>query len=244
MEQITDGVHRFDANGVNFYVIEGEDGLTLVDAGFPSHWSMFATWLFRTGSAPRDIRAVLLTHNHADHIGFADHAQQQGAELHIHADDLDGLSNARDGGVPEHFRRNLWRPRTAGRVIGWARAGIRRTPMLTDVRPCTAGERLEVPGAPRVVHVPGHTPGSAAYVFDDHDVICVGDALATFDPATSRNGVSIPPKGLSADDGQALGSLDRLVDESASIVLVGHGEPYHDGIAGAVHAARAIGTSW
>jgi glyoxylase-like metal-dependent hydrolase (beta-lactamase superfamily II) len=244
MEQITDGVHRFDASGTNFYVMEGDAGLTLVDAGCPGHWRMFATWLFRTGSAPREIKAVLLTHNHPDHLGFADRAQQQGAELHIHADDLDGLAHAGDGGMPDRYRRNAWRPKIAGRILSWARAGITQTPVLSDVHPCTDGDRLKVPGNPRVVHVPGHTPGSAAYVFDDHDVICVGDALATLDPATGRNGISILPAGLNADDEQALASLDRLVGESTSFVLPGHGEPYHDGIASAVHAARAIGAHW
>lgn len=244
MEQITDGVHRFDARGVNFYVIEGDDGLTVVDAGFSGHWRMFATWLFRTGSAPREIQAVLLTHNHPDHLGFVDRAQQQGAEVRIHADDLDGLARAGEAGLPDHFRRNAWRPRTAGRILSYARAGATRTPVLTEVHPCTDGERLKVPGNPRVVHVPGHTPGSAAYVFEDHDVICVGDALATFDPATGRRGISIPPAGLNDDDEQALASLDRLVDESVSLVLPGHGEPYHDGIGSAIHAARAIGAHW
>lgn len=244
MEQITDGVHRFDAGGVNFYVIEGEGGLTLVDAGFSGLWRTFSTWLFMTGSAPREVKAVLLTHNHADHIGFADRAQEQGAEVHIHADDLDGLAQAGASAVPDHFRQNIWRPRTVGRMLRWVRSGMLRPPKLTDVHPCTDGDKLAVPGSPRVVHVPGHTPGSAAYVFDDHDVICVGDALATFDPATGRNGISIPPAGLNADDDQALASLDRLVGESASLVLPGHGEPYHDGIASAIHAARAIGATW
>jgi glyoxylase-like metal-dependent hydrolase (beta-lactamase superfamily II) len=244
-QKIADGVHRFDADGVNFYAIEGDDGLTIVDAGFPGHWLSLTTWLFKTGSAPRDIAAILLTHNHPDHIGFAGTAHDAGAAVRIHADDLAGLTDGAAMGLPDRFKEHAWRPATARRLLRWVRMGAASGPSrLSEVLPCTDGDRLDVPGNPRVVHVPGHTPGSAAFVFEDHDVICVGDALATYDPSSSKNGISILPSGLNADDAQALASLDRLVDETASLVLPGHGEPYHDGITSAIHAARAIGANW
>lgn len=244
MQQITDGVHRFDGDGVNFYVIEGDDGLTVVDAGFSGHWKTFATWLHKYGSSPREVVAVLLTHNHPDHIGIAGRAQAEGASVHAHADDRDGLTKPLEGGLPTHFRDNVWRPQLLRRLGRWVAAGMARPPVLREVITCADGDVLDVPGAPRAIHVPGHTPGSTAYAFDDHGVICVGDALVTFDPATGRPGISIPPTSMNADDRQALRSLDKLVGEGADIMLPGHGEPYHDGIAGAVHAARAIGPYW
>lgn len=243
-QKIVDGVHRFDADGVNFFAIEGDGGLTIVDAGFPGHWQSLTTWLFKTGSAPRDIAAVLLTHNHPDHTGFAGTAHDAGAVVRIHADDLDGLTDGAAMGLPNRFKEHAWRPTTARRLLRWLRMGAGRPQAIGEALSCADGEQLDVPGRPRVVHVPGHTPGSAAFVFDDHDVICVGDALATYDPSSSRNGISILPSGLNADDAQALASLDRLVGETAALVLPGHGEPYHDGIASAVHAARAIGANW
>lgn len=244
MTEVVAGVHRYADGGINFYVIASNDGLTVVDAGLPGHWKPFATWLHRNGLAPLDIRAVLLTHHHADHIGFADRAQHSGAALHIHDDDLALLSGSPGASVPERFVRNVWRPRVIARVAGWVRTGLTRTPSLTDVVPCGDGDRLDVPGAPLVVHVPGHTPGSAAYVFDDHGVVCTGDALVTEDPVTSRRGLGVAPTGLNADDDQALASLDRLADVAAEVLLPGHGAPYHYGVASALHAARAIGANW
>lgn len=242
--KIADGVHRFDADGVNFYGVEGDEGLTIVDAGFPGYWRTLTTWLYKTGSAPREVKAVLLTHNHPDHIGFADKAQQEGAALRMHAADVDGLTDAAAKALPDRYKEHAWRPVTARRLLRWVRMGATSPPTLVDVVACEDGERLKVPGTPRVVHVPGHTPGSVAYAFDDHDVICVGDALATYDPSSSRRSISIMPSGLNDDDAQALASLDRLTDEAASLVLPGHGEPYHHGIASAIHAARAIGAHW
>jgi glyoxylase-like metal-dependent hydrolase (beta-lactamase superfamily II) len=242
--EVVAGVHRFGHGGINFYIIASDDGLTVVDAGLPGHWTRFATWLHRNGRAPRDVRAVLLTHHHADHIGFADRAQHAGAALRIHEDDLAVLGGSPGAGIPTRFVRNAWRPLVIARVAGWVRMGAARTPTLADVVSCSDGDRLDVPGAPRVVHVPGHTPGSAAYVFDDHGVVCTGDALVTEDPATGRQGLGISPTGLNADDDQALASLDRLADVDAPVLLPGHGAPYHYGVASALHAARAIGPNW
>ena len=242
--EIADGVYRFGANGVNFYMIVGDGGLTVVDAGLPGHWPLFTTWLHRNGRAVREVTALLLTHNHADHIGFADRAQAKGATVRIHGDDLDGVQNGGPPSIPERFARNAWRPGLLIRVAGWVRRGLTRTPTLVDVRPCTDGERLDVPGAPRVIHVPGHTPGSAAYVFDDHDVICTGDALVTRDVVTGQPGIGISPQGLNDDDQQALASLERFTDLDVSVLAPGHGEPYPHGMASALQAARAIGATW
>lgn len=241
--EVTADVHRFDASGANVYVIDGEDGLTVVDAGFPGHWGPFSTWLHRSGRSPHDVVAVLLTHHHADHIGFADRTQERGAALHIHADDADTVRLPGPGAVPPRFMRNAWRPHVIVLIADWIRRGLTRTPMLDDLRFCADGERLDIPGRPRVVHVPGHTPGSAAYVFEDHGVVCTGDALITRDPVTGRPGVGISPTGLNADDAQALASLDRL-EGLDGILLPGHGDPYRHGVAGALHAARAIGADW
>ncbi len=244
VSEVVGGIHRFAVRGINFYVVEGDDGLTVVDAGLPGHWSRFATWLHRSGLAPRDIRTVLLTHHHADHIGFAPRAQRKGAVLRIHEGDVAALAAQRRPGVPDRFKRNAWRAGVIVRVAGWVRAGLMAVPQLTAVEPCRHGQRLEVPGSPRVVHLPGHTPGSAAFVFADHGAVCTGDALVTEDPATGRPGIGIAPAGLNADDAQALRSLDRLADLDAPVLLPGHGEPYPHGIPSALSAARAIGANW
>lgn len=244
MTDISDGVRRFGEGGVHFYVIEGDDGLTLVDAGLPGLWKPFATFLHRNGLAPRDVRAVLLTHHHADHVGFAARALDHGADVRAHADDLARIRRRSASALPRRFARNAWRPGVAMRAVQWLWRGFTRVPAVAGVTPCGDGERLDVPGRPTVVHVPGHTAGSAAYVFADHGVVCTGDALVTADPVTARPGIGICPAGLNADDGQALASLERLADVDAALILPGHGAPYRHGIASALQAARAIGAAW
>ncbi len=69
--QVAPGVHRLGDHVVNFYLIENPDGLVLVDAGTPAHLDQLHTLLAVLGHSAADIRAVLLTHGHADHTGLA-----------------------------------------------------------------------------------------------------------------------------------------------------------------------------
>lgn len=244
MSVVVDGVHRFGANGINWYAIDADDGLTVVDAGLPAHWLLLSTWLHRSGFSLQDVRAVLLTHNHPDHVGFAGRAAREGAQVRIHSDDLAGLRERSAVVVPARVARNAWRPRMTVRIAQWLRLGAARSVVVAGATPFVDGERLQAPGRPRVLHLPGHTPGSVAFVFDDHGVVCTGDALVTADAATGRPGIGIAPTGLNAHDRQALGSLDRLADVDAPVVLPGHGEPYRHGLPSALQAARAIGADW
>ena len=104
-------------------------------------------------------------------------------------------------------------------------------------------EALDVPGSPRVVHVPGHTEGVCALYFEDRGVVCTGDSMVTRNPLTGRLGPQIMPSYLNVSSARAMESLDRLEDLPAMTVLPGHGEPFRDGTGDAVRRAREAGIS-
>ena len=96
--------------------------------------------------------------------------------------------------------------------------------------------RSTYPGAPRVIHVPGHTPGSAALFVEARSALFVGDALATYAVTTGERGPQVAP--FTADRDQAVASLARLEGLDARWVLPGHGPEWSDGIDGAVEHVR------
>jgi glyoxylase-like metal-dependent hydrolase (beta-lactamase superfamily II) len=98
------------------------------------------------------------------------------------------------------------------------------------------GEVLDVPGRPRIIHVPGHTPGSVAVHVSGVDALFLGDAMTTRNVLTGVEGPKPAPFTLDPD--QARESIDRVAAVDATWVLPGHG-PAWDG--GVPEAVRRVG---
>ncbi len=112
-----------------------------------------------------------------------------------------------------------------------------RIPRIREVSTYGDGATLDLPGSPRVILVPGHTPGSAALHFPGHDALFIGDAIATHSVTTGIDGPRIAP--FTADPVEALASLARLDGLEARFVLPGHGQAWTKGVATALAEARA-----
>jgi glyoxylase-like metal-dependent hydrolase (beta-lactamase superfamily II) len=117
-----------------------------------------------------------------------------------------------------------------------ARHGGLRTPKLQQVATFGDGASLDVPGSPRVILTPGHTPGSAALHVASLGALFVGDAFATYAVTTGARGPQVAP--FTADAAQAIESLTRLDAISADHVLPGHGDPWTGGIDEAIRQIR------
>jgi glyoxylase-like metal-dependent hydrolase (beta-lactamase superfamily II) len=114
------------------------------------------------------------------------------------------------------------------------RGGMSITP-VAEVATFVDGQ-LDLPGAPVVVHIPGHTPGSVAFHVPAVDAVFVGDAMTTGHVLTGAVGPQPAP--FTLDPEQALASMARLEGLEASWVLPGHGAPWDGGIAEAVRLIR------
>lgn len=68
---VAPGIHLVQHANVNCYLIEDTDGLTLVDAGLPAVWRPLGHAVRALGRRPEDIKALVLTHAHFDHVGAA-----------------------------------------------------------------------------------------------------------------------------------------------------------------------------
>jgi glyoxylase-like metal-dependent hydrolase (beta-lactamase superfamily II) len=233
--KITTGIHRLGAGLVNAYLVEENGEVTIIDAGMPGYWSDLQAELTAMGRTLADVRAVVLTHGHSDHIGFAERARRE-LKVPVSVHEIDAAL-AR-GEVPNPAKGTG--PVKIGPLLRFILLGLRngafRTKNPLEVATFGDGATLDVPGSPRVLLVPGHTPGSAALHVPSLDALFVGDALATVAVTTGATGPMIAP--FSADRATAVASLSRLDGVEAAWVLPGHGLPWTAGVDAAVKTIR------
>jgi glyoxylase-like metal-dependent hydrolase (beta-lactamase superfamily II) len=103
------------------------------------------------------------------------------------------------------------------------------------------GDTLDVPGRPRVVHTPGHTTGHCSFHLADRGALIVGDEVCTLNPLSGSRGPQLMPRSFNLSSGTCLDSLAKLEQLEADVVLLGHGEPWTDGVPTLVERARAAG---
>jgi glyoxylase-like metal-dependent hydrolase (beta-lactamase superfamily II) len=237
------GIHRVEDDHTNWYIVDGgDDGLTLVDAGVPRSWDSLHAALSELGRPAADIRALVLTHAHFDHVGFAERARTRlGIPVYVHENDVP---------LSQHpWRYDHERPRALyfatqvqalPNVARFLRDRAFWPPAVREVvRYGDDSGTLRVPGAPRVVPTPGHTLGHCALHFPDRDAVLSGDALVTYDPYTARTGPRLVARAATVDSERNRTTLEALAATGARYVLTGHGPVWDGGAGAAVAAARA-----
>lgn len=234
-------VHRLGSSTVNWYLIEEEGRFTAIDAGLPGFKRTLEEDLRAVGALPEEVEAVILTHPDADHIGLVRTLSAQGARVLIHEADEAKLRRPgpKSGDASAiHILPELWRPSLWRFTVSMLASGAGRIQGMDGAQTFTGDQTLEVPGRPRVVPTPGHTPGHCAFHFEAHGALFVGDAMCTLNPVTGTRGPQLMPRAMNESNADAFKSLDALEQLEAEIMLFGHGEPWRGGVGEAVRVAR------
>jgi glyoxylase-like metal-dependent hydrolase (beta-lactamase superfamily II) len=193
---------------VNCYLVEEEDGLTLIDCAMPfsAKGILIAALKLR-----KPIRRIVLTHAHGDHVGALDRLKRELPEAEVMISARDARLLAGDTSLQAD------EPQFPIRGDVPKKIATRPDRLLQD------GDRI---GSLTVHAVPGHTPGMLAFLDTRSGALIAGDALQT------RGGVAVAgtlmpwfpfPAMATWHKPSAIESARKLLELKPSLLAVGHG---------------------
>ncbi|MFG1867276.1 MBL fold metallo-hydrolase [Micromonospora arborensis] len=218
------------------HVVRLPDGYALIDTAVPGSAPTILNALARLGGRPQDLRQIVLTHSHIDHMGSAaDLVEASGARVLAGA--LDAPFIRGTAPEPEPTYTAPERALHDQIMAGFSEADVRPLQHLPVDVELHDGDTIDDWSEPvHVLHVPGHTPGSIALHLASSGVLFPGDIVAT----TEGRAILGP---FNVDRDQAIASFGRLAALEVEALCVPHGEPVLKG-AGAVLRAAAPENDW
>lgn len=236
--EVAEGVFHVRGTEVNWYLVREGDDVTLVDSGYPGEVTDVEESVRAIGRRPGDVRAVLLTHAHVDHMGAAQHfADCYGAQ--VLTDEVEARHARREfveQAGPLGVAKNLWRPGALPWLTRVMRVGAAKDVKIPSARRFPVDGALDLPGRPIPVPTRGHTSGHTCYYLASVGAVCTGDELATGHAVSRRTGPQLLPAFFQHRDTRD--SVLPLADLDADLLLPGHGQPLRMPLADAVAAAR------
>jgi glyoxylase-like metal-dependent hydrolase (beta-lactamase superfamily II) len=212
-KRVIQGVYVVPMGMANAFLLEGEDGLTLIDAGFPGKEAAVFEAIRESGRSADQLKHLIFTHGHPDHIGSAAAiVRETGARTYMHPLDI---PLAESGGP---FRPMTAAPGLLRQVLCrlFYHPERRVEPVAID-QPLTPGEILAIAGGIEVIPTPGHCAGQVALLWRRGRMLFAGDVYMNI------MGLGDPIGFESLDEGRA--SQRRVANLSFDAAGFGHGKP-------------------
>jgi glyoxylase-like metal-dependent hydrolase (beta-lactamase superfamily II) len=212
--EIVPGVHAIDKLGIGrAYLYAEADKLTLVDTGLPKSVTKIFAVIDALGRKPEDVRQVIVTHYHNDHAGsLADVVDRSGAQVLAHPLDAPVLRGERP---PAPANTNA----IMKRLLSATDPGLHAPRPVHVDREVNDGDEVDLDGGARIIHTPGHTPGSISIYLQARRLLFAGDAVANL------LGVRPPIGWFTEDHEAARASIRKLAELDFDVALFGHGPP-------------------
>jgi glyoxylase-like metal-dependent hydrolase (beta-lactamase superfamily II) len=219
--EIVPGVHQVRLLGADTFIIVAER-LTLIDAGMIGARGPIERYLRDIGRSLDDVERIVCTHGHPDHIGGLTELtrdREDDVTVLMHPDDLAGLHVT----LREVLAKTGDGTPRRGRLIQY----LTRTPARAD--PLLGGEMLPLLGGLRVIHTPGHTPGSICLYAERHRLLFTGDVLQVV-----RGRLTYASPFFSHDIAMARATVARLAALDVDVIAMSHYPPWRDDANGAL----------
>ena len=219
-----------DVFGVDFrngrvwaYLYRDGRSFTLIDAGIPGDIGTVRQALKGAGGDLSDIRQIVLTHHHVDHVGTVAELQRlTGAITLAHTAEADVVRGKTPPAPPILSREEkLAFEELSKGMPPAAPAEVHRE--LED------GDEIEIGDGARVIHVPGHTAGSIAIHIPSRGLLFAGDIAVS--------GETLRMGRFNADPEEARRSFVKLAEIDADVACLGHGPPITNDAREALRAA-------
>lgn len=200
------------------YLVSGE-GVILIDGGDPHKITKFVEGIEKAAIRPEEIRLIVLTHGHWDHIGSVkDISNLTGAKVLLHQGDMHFLDETHPSQPPG--------------FTPWGKTIISLLKLYSlfvsiptfDVDIVAGDEQISlvdygIPG--KVIHTPGHSWGSVTVLLDSGEAF-VGDLAMNMAPMRFSPGLPI-----FGDDIQIVkNSWRKLLEMGVKTVYPAHGNPF------------------
>jgi glyoxylase-like metal-dependent hydrolase (beta-lactamase superfamily II) len=222
MQEVVSGVHTFEGLMVGRVdLLAGEDGLTLIDASIGNAGNKILAQLADAGYKPEDVKRILITHAHPDHVGSLGQLKEvTGAAVVCSA---------------------LEKPVIEGEMAVPRAPGGLRPPNTVFKRVdvdqvIEDGEVLEgVLGGLTAVFTPGHAPGHLSFWQPERRIIFTGDVIFNW-PS-----LRLPFAMLTVDMAENIRSVGKVAALEPAVACFGHGKPMMTGTAEALRGlARKV----
>lgn len=229
--EIAPGIHQVPMLGSDAYLFTDER-LTLIDAGMVGSRLALERYLRRIGRAMDELDLVVCTHGHPDHIGGLREliAVRPGITIAMHPADIAGLSVTLRQALDRRLEASVRR----GQLINFL------TPAPAALAPLEHGTTLDVGGGLRVIHTPGHTPGSICLFAERHRILFTGDVLQV-----RRGRLTHASAFFSHDLATSRVSIGRLLELDVAAIAFSHFPVWRDDPNGALSrlASSTAGTA-
>lgn len=221
MERVADGVYQVK-KGFRSFIVDGDDGLTLVDTGLPKRAGAVTQGIESIGRSIADVRSIVLTHSHTDHVGNAARLKRDSqAEIYCSRADAPAVRGEEKSTTPPFMDQTPWQ--ILKPLFGLLPAA---EPAAVD-HEIEAGLVLSLPEDLTAVPTPGHTAGHTSFHLERAGgILFVGDAALHKRGSVSRGWFNR----ATPDMDKAIRSLAEL---DFAIACFGHADPLTDGAGGA-----------